>query len=43
MSEHDGKAIIQVDDLDFFYGKFKALSEISIDIKAREITALIGP
>ncbi len=43
MNIHDGQAIIQVKDLDFFYGRFKALSDISIDIAAREITALIGP
>lgn len=43
MDKHDGQAIIQVKDLDFFYGRFKALSDISIDIATREITALIGP
>ncbi len=43
MNIHDGQAIIQVKDLDFFYGRFKALSDISIDIVTREITALIGP
>ncbi len=43
MDKQDGQAIIQVKDLDFFYGRFKALSDISIDIATREITALIGP
>jgi phosphate transport system ATP-binding protein len=43
MSNSDGKAIIQVRDLDFYYGQFKALSDISIDVAANEITALIGP
>lgn len=43
MSESDGVAIVQVKDLDFYYGKFKALSEISINIAAHQITALIGP
>lgn len=43
MSELNGQAIIEVNDLDFFYGKFQALRDISIDIAAREITALIGP
>ena len=43
MSESNVQAIIEVHDLDFFYGKFQALRDISIDIAAREITALIGP
>jgi phosphate transport system ATP-binding protein len=43
MSEPDGKAIVRVKELDFYYGNFKALSDISIDIAARQITALIGP
>ena len=43
MNEPDGKAIIQVSDLNFYYGMFKALSDISINMAAREITALIGP
>jgi len=32
-----------VRDLDFFYGNFKALSDINIDILHRNVTALIGP
>jgi phosphate transport system ATP-binding protein len=34
---------ISVRSLNFYYGKVRALSEISIDMRAREITALIGP
>jgi len=30
-------------DLDFYYGDFRALSGISLDISGQEITALIGP
>jgi phosphate transport system ATP-binding protein len=33
----------QIDDLDFFYGTFKALENVSMEIAEREITALIGP
>jgi phosphate transport system ATP-binding protein len=33
----------EVNDLDFYYGQFKALCGISIPIRTREITALIGP
>jgi len=36
-------AIIEVRDLDFFYGKFQALKGISLDIEKNRITALIGP
>jgi phosphate transport system ATP-binding protein len=36
-------AIIEVRDLDFYYGKFQALRKISLDIEKNRITALIGP
>ena len=36
-------AIIEVRDLDFFYGKFQALKGIDLDIEKNKITALIGP
>ena len=36
-------AIIEVRDLDFFYGEFQALKGISLDIERNRITALIGP
>ncbi|MEN6560721.1 MAG: phosphate ABC transporter ATP-binding protein PstB [Acidobacteriota bacterium] len=36
-------AIIEVRDLDFFYGRFQALRGITLDIEERRITALIGP
>jgi phosphate transport system ATP-binding protein len=34
---------ISVRSLDFYYGKVRALSNITIDMQARHITALIGP
>jgi phosphate transport system ATP-binding protein len=34
---------MSVKDLDFFYGDFHALHEISLDFHANEVTALIGP
>jgi len=37
------KLKITVRDLDFYYGLFKALSEVNLDVRSREITALIGP
>lgn len=39
----DKPYIIKVQNLDFFYGDFKALSKINIGIKPRQVTALIGP
>ena len=38
-----GMAIIEVRDLDFYYGKFQALRAIGLDIEENRITALIGP
>ncbi|MFH2102900.1 MAG: phosphate ABC transporter ATP-binding protein PstB [Chloroflexota bacterium] len=37
------KPVITVRDLDFYYGKFRALSAITMDILPRRVTALIGP
>ncbi|HUW09600.1 MAG TPA: phosphate ABC transporter ATP-binding protein PstB [Anaerolineae bacterium] len=34
---------IQVDGLSFYYGKYRALTDITMEIREREITALIGP
>ncbi len=34
---------IEVKNLNFFYDDFQALSDISLDIRDRQITALIGP
>jgi len=33
----------EIQDLDFYYGKNKALSRISMEIRPRQVTALIGP
>jgi phosphate transport system ATP-binding protein len=41
MEEHGTKFLVR--NLDFYYGLNRALSDISIDIRQREITALIGP
>lgn len=34
---------IQVRDLNFYYGKFHALKNISLDIAQNQVTAFIGP
>ena len=35
--------VFEVRNLDFYYGKSKALSNINLEIMPREVTALIGP
>jgi phosphate transport system ATP-binding protein len=39
----DPETVFHVDRLSFYYGPFRALREVSIDIGRHEITALIGP
>jgi phosphate transport system ATP-binding protein len=40
----DGFALgMKIQDLSAFYGSFKALTDVSIDIQANKVTALIGP
>jgi phosphate transport system ATP-binding protein len=40
----DGSALgMKVEDLSAFYGSFKAITDVSIDIRANKVTALIGP
>ena len=34
---------LRVKDLSFYYGAFKALEEVSMDIEENQVTALIGP
>ena len=43
MAGYGNRVQIEVKDLDFYYGKTRALSQVSIGIREREITALIGP
>src|SRR5579864_5235294 len=38
-----GVAKLKVDDLSFYYGKFKALNGVTFEIPERKITAIIGP
>ena len=39
----DTQSAFIVEDLDFYYGPSKALSNINIEIEPRKVTALIGP
>ena len=34
---------MKIQDLSAFYGSFKALTDVSIDVQANKVTALIGP
>jgi phosphate transport system ATP-binding protein len=43
MEENKTATKITVSDLDFFYGRVKALSSISMSMQEHEVTALIGP
>ena len=35
--------VFSCDNVSFFYGQFRALRDVSVEIRAREITAFIGP
>jgi phosphate transport system ATP-binding protein len=37
------RVVIEIDDVDFSYGAAKALHNITLNIKEREVTAFIGP
>ncbi len=38
-----GEPVMEVEDLNMYYGSFKALSDVSIEIARNRVTALIGP
>ncbi|MDQ6785099.1 MAG: phosphate ABC transporter ATP-binding protein PstB [Actinomycetota bacterium] len=38
-----GEAVYQVEDMRFFYGAFRALRDVNLDIYKNQVTALIGP
>ena len=40
---NDNPSIFSVRDLDFYYGNFRALSNINMEILPQQVTALIGP
>ena len=42
-SVSDGTVVFQTRDLAVFYGDFKAVREVDLDIRQNEITAFIGP
>ena len=42
-AENNEKPRISVKNLNFFYGKTKALKDINLDIAEKKVTAFIGP
>jgi phosphate transport system ATP-binding protein len=38
-----GAPVFSINDLDFFYGAYRALRSVSFDVWANQVTALIGP
>src|SRR5215472_11262234 len=43
MGSHGNASRLSVRNLDFYYGKYKALTNVSADFQDRKVTALIGP
>jgi phosphate transport system ATP-binding protein len=39
----DGEAILSIRDLNFYYGTFRGLTNVSLDIAKSRVTAFIGP
>jgi phosphate transport system ATP-binding protein len=39
----DGTTVFDVDDLSVYYGDFRAVRDVQLDIKEHEVTAFIGP
>jgi phosphate transport system ATP-binding protein len=39
----DGATVFDVDDLSVYYGDFRAVRDVKLDIKEHEVTAFIGP
>ena len=43
MAAASGNHVLRVENLNVYYGKFRAVMDVSLNIEARKITALIGP
>ncbi len=42
-AEPRGESVITIKDLSFYYGRFRAVKDVTLAFEARKITALIGP
>jgi phosphate transport system ATP-binding protein len=43
MSEQNGKHVLETHDMHVYYGSFRAVKEVNLNIEPQKITALIGP
>ena len=43
LAQPEGKPVMEVEDLNMYYGSFKALADVSMKIARNKVTALIGP
>src|SRR5919199_5829374 len=43
LAQPEGEPVMEVEDLNMYYGSFKALSDVSMKIARNRVTALIGP
>jgi phosphate transport system ATP-binding protein len=43
MGDRPAEVVFRIKDLDFYYGSYRALRGVSMDLHRNEITALIGP
>ncbi len=43
MIDHPGTSILQVENLNVFYGTFQAVSDVTFNVKSGEIFGLLGP
>ncbi|HNT58155.1 MAG TPA: ATP-binding cassette domain-containing protein, partial [Syntrophales bacterium] len=39
----DNNTIIQCQNVNFYYGNFRALTDVTMDFEQNRVTALIGP
>ena len=42
-SEAPAETVLRLDDVSCWYGSFRAVRDVSIEVQARQVTALIGP
>jgi phosphate transport system ATP-binding protein len=40
---HEAPVVLDIDDLNVYYGSFRAVRDVTLDIRSGQITALIGP
>jgi phosphate transport system ATP-binding protein len=43
MLESDSKFAIQAQNLNIFYGDFRAVKDVNLSVERKKVTAIIGP